>query len=228
MAQRTAEDVANMESELIDLRHLNEDLKQRLVASETERKILRIANELLKFKSDENLTKATKVETIMRQVAAGLMAGIKEMNEEKELARAVQRQVQEDQLGVGDDRDRPPGAIFKAAQREYERQQVEGAHTDRHTSQTPNHEEIEPQPRLVRVPLADEARADQLRGAAEHIARHAPLRTGRVDTTLADRDDRLPRYEYSSTDGRPAPRRVETDEESLRRLANDMGGARAR
>lgn len=101
MAQRTAEDVANMETELHDLRALLEDMRQRLVIADTERKTLKIENALLKRKSDDNLEKATRMETIMSQVSAGLVAGLMQMKEERDVARALRRGEQEDYLGVG-------------------------------------------------------------------------------------------------------------------------------
>lgn len=209
MAMRTAEDVANMESEINDMRALVDDLNTRLTQADTERKILKIENALLQRKADENLAKATRIESIMTQTAAGLMSGLKEMREEREVARALRRERQEQDLGVGTDRpafvddEKPPGAAFKEGQRQHDR--------DLHLKLRV-HPALRPaEPREGVMVSADEMIAPPQ--APSFLQRP---RAGRVDTSIAAHDSRMPHNEFPG-----GPR--DLDEENLRKIANDMG-----
>lgn len=201
MATRTAEDVASMETELHDLRALLNDLKQRLVASDTERKSLKIENVILQRKADDNLAKATKIEAIMSMVSAGLVSGLKEMHEEREVARAVRRQVQEHQLGVGDG-DQP--ALARPVTFEERQTRVEDTLTPEEQLRRP-----------TRPSLSDMARSDQLRGAAEHVGPPPAFLRPRVDPAHADR--------YRHVLGDANLNAVTDDEQNLRDLARNMG-----
>lgn len=98
MALRTADDVAMMEDELRELRSISESQARRIVVADAEVARLKVENVLLQRKADDSLEKAVKVETIMMQVASGLMAGLKEMKDERDLTRTMRRQAQEDRL----------------------------------------------------------------------------------------------------------------------------------
>lgn len=168
--QRTAEDVAQMQDELYHLRYELDETKHKLTIAETERGVLKIENAILAQKADDRLTKLSRVETMVTGLANALFSQLKEIREEREIAAAVRRQVQEDNLGVGSEIDRAPA--FMAPRHVVERAQI------------------------AEVPEKELARTEQLRGAAEHIA--PPVlanRPGRIDHTLADRDPRLPRPE---------------------------------
>lgn len=106
---RTAEDVRMMEDELRELRSIAETQDRRLAIADNEVARLKVENVLLQRKADDSLEKAIKIETIMMQTASGLMAGLKEMKEERELARTLRRQVQEDQMT--EDTGQPPAFL---------------------------------------------------------------------------------------------------------------------
>lgn len=95
---RTAEDVAVMENELHYLRNELDAARRDLAVVTSEKSRLQIENALLAGKAQENLVKATRMETIMRSVSAGLLAGLNEMQQERDMARAVRRAVQESTL----------------------------------------------------------------------------------------------------------------------------------
>lgn len=240
MAQRTAEDVANMETELHDLRALLEDMRQRLVIADTERKSLKIENALLKRKSDDNLEKATRMETIMSQVSAGLVAGLMQMKEERDVARALRRGEQEDYLGVGGadtatfltrgtNRTRANEVVEAEAGGQHDQDDTSGRDevdaqreidTDRDRVRSDGLKALPPvkqHPTTRDMNIRDQERTDKLTTAVEQVAQ-APtfLRQGRVDPRIADRDDRMPRNEFGGQHAR------DLDEENLRNIANKM------
>lgn len=169
MDNRTAQDVANMEAALFDVRLELEDTKRLLTIANTEKNELRVQVALLQRKADENLEKAVQMETIMTQVSSGLVAGLNKMKEERAMKVAVRRQVQEHVLEVGSTAAPAPAFLQR--------------------------EEPQAHPRDL-----DQARAEQLRGAAEHVAQPPPPRAPAghkpFDPDLADRDDRIPRINY--------------------------------
>lgn len=210
MAMRTAEDVANMESEIHDLRALVDDYKTKFTQADTERKMLKVEVVILQRKADERLERMTKVESMMTHLASGLHAGLKEMREERDIERAVRRQSQESQLVE----ETGPAPTFLRTP-ENSRLVISGQESDN------QHPPAAPE---VRARESDQDREDRLRGAAERIRpMPPPFRPGRVDTSLAAHDMRLPPHvDYS--DGRPVvnPTRQEHDDENLLRLAGNM------
>lgn len=203
MVARTAQDVANMESELDELRGMVAELQHLLTVSDTERKSLQVQNVLLQRQALDNHEKAVRMETIMSQVSSGLVAGLKEMKEEREVARAVRRQVQEHNLEVG----RTAAPEFLRA----------GARTPDNSRVVLDSVDPSVQPEARREP--DQDREDRLRGAAERVAppltpRPRPGQANYFDPTLADRDNRIPRNVHGGL--------VENDDDNLLRLAGNM------
>lgn len=187
-----------MESELHDLRALVEDYKTKFIVADTERKTLKIEVALLQKKCDERLERMTKVESMMTHLASGLHAGLKEMREERDIERAVRRQSQEEQL------EKETGAA-PSFLRTPVNSRVEVVHAedrDQHVASDPI-ERAPVQPAARRE--SDEDREDRLRGAAERLAQRRvpppqPPGTPNIDTTLADRDPRMPGGPFTRAD----------------------------
>jgi hypothetical protein len=175
---RTAEDVAQMETDIAYLREENQRLVHEVAVLQAERSRLQVENTMLQGRSMENMRKATRVEAILDNICHGLVASLKEIREERQIDREVRRQAQVEVM-------------------------------ERDTGQPP---EFLRQPTPARQSLSDQARTEQLRGAAEHVASTPPPpRAGRVDNSKADRDTRLPVVSIMTPQ--------QEDEENLRQLA---------
>lgn len=202
---RTAQDVAQLEADNEYLHGENERLARELAVITSDRSRLQIENAMLEGRSRENLLRATRMETIVRVHSSGLVAALTEITQERTVERSVRRQVQEEQLAE----ETGPAPRF------LRRDVVETEAGDQRDQAAPAaRPQVQPEARRE----SDEDRSDRLRGAAERLARPvAPvaMRPGRIDHTLADRDDRLPRTNY--------PGHEEYQEtESLRELAGGM------
>jgi hypothetical protein len=240
-----------METELNDLRALLDDVKQRLVIADTERKTLKIENALLQRKADDNLEKATRMETILSQVSAGLVAGLKEMREERDIARALRIGRQEEQLGVGG----ADSATFLARGTNRTRsggyevgQSAEAEGGDEHDQDdTPRRDEVDAQ----REANTDRDRGDQV-GVRTEPPRHQEIRDVMSDDMrklldqqrkdkLAGAVEQVAVAPTSLRQGRVDPRIADRDdrmprnefgggitkardldEENLRRISNNM------
>lgn len=173
---RTASDVAQLETDLAYFRDQCEKLSRDLAIMTGERNRLQVENTLLQASSAENHRKSSRVEGILDNLCHGLVHSLKEIREERAVALEMRRQVREEVAPV-ERRDPPQPRI---------------AHEP-----PPVRDHIEEVPR----DLDEEARAraEQLRGAAEHVATRVPLPhpqptyRPRMDHTLADNDSRLPR-----------------------------------
>lgn len=95
---RTAADVAQMESDLEYLRGEVERLTRDLAVVTADRTRLQVENAMLAGRANENLVKATRMETIVRQISSGLVDALKTIDREREVQREVRRQVQEEHL----------------------------------------------------------------------------------------------------------------------------------
>lgn len=175
MIERIAEDVAEMQSEIAILRNENEQLRQRCAIAEAERSRLQIDNVALDAKSRDYMTRAVRMETIMKQVSAGLIAGLNEMQQDREVARAIRQRQQEDDLGVSE-QDRP--AFLR-------RPSLQTHAVDPETRTTAEERSI----------IAEAVRP------LERPA-YPALRPGKIDHSLASRDPRLPAPELESPENR--------------------------
>lgn len=101
VAQLTASAVAEMESELALLRTDNQKLQTMLALAETERDAKKIEVTLITQKWQEEMIRATQMETIMSQVSMGLVSGLHKMQEQKARARQARQASQENDLQVG-------------------------------------------------------------------------------------------------------------------------------
>jgi hypothetical protein len=93
--QRTANEVAQLETEVEILRNENEQLHRQLAIVSADRSRLQIENAMLAGQSRDNLVKATTMETIIRQVAAGMVESLNVMTRERAVERAMKQRGQE-------------------------------------------------------------------------------------------------------------------------------------
>lgn len=105
---RTAADVAQLESDNEYLHGEVERLNRELAIVTADRNRLQVENAMVSGTSRENLVKATRMETIIRQVSSGLVDALATISREREVAREVRKQVQEERL-QGDE---PPPAFL--------------------------------------------------------------------------------------------------------------------
>lgn len=194
MVSRTAEDVADMEQELLELRVQLDSATRSLDLMTQERNRLQVENALLDGKVRDNLVKATRIETVLSQVAHLLVTSLKEIQTERETARVARRQEQEDRII----RDEPPPPAFLRADKGLEREA--SAYRGDRDEEPP----APRQPRSIGMTEAEgqRARAEQLRGAAERIASRLPppppRRPGQMNPDLAGRDPRLPQNDFQN------------------------------
>lgn len=200
---RTALDVAQLEADNEYLHNENERINRELAIVSADRSRLQIENALLEGKARENLLKATRMETIVRVHSSGLVQALTEITQERTTERAVRRQVQEQQLE--EETGAAPSFLTRGTDRTRPRDHDAGFQTDGHATlnrddegergderpalPAPVRDEVQPEARRE----SDQDREDRLRGAAERLAgNRMPPRTPRIDTTLADRDSRMP------------------------------------
>lgn len=191
---RTADDVAQMEQELVELRMRLDTTSRQLDLVTQDRNRLQIENALLDGKAREMLIKATRVEGLLQNVAHMIVAGIQDFKNEREQLRAVRRHEQETQIAEENRQDPPPA--FLRQQRSIGMTEEEG----------------------------QIARAEQLRGAAERIAdRHdvLPRRPAAVpmppvvpSVSRASQDARMPSLEFRTPE--------DDDRDNLRDIATSM------
>lgn len=208
MAHRAASEVAEMESENFLLRSDNEALRQALGISESQRDGFEVEIALLRARVQEELIRATQMETIMSQVSMGLVAGLKKMQDERQRASDIERALRTGKQGE-----------YAGADKLVERAAAKPAPIDsrpapRDLDEPDNY--APPYARSTRASLAEEARGfDATRDAAEAIAPlRAPafLRPGqgpRADI----HDPRMPRVRLAGADD---------DADQLRDLASTI------
>ena len=198
MVYRTADDVAEMEQENHELRIRLEQTSRNLEIVSAECNRLRVENTLMEAKSRDMLIKTTRTEQVLSGVAQMIVSSLKEFQMEREQARAVRRQEQEAALEATIEE--PPKFLRRPA------------------PDIPPHPEPTP-PRPQRsIGMTEQegmtARAEQLRGAADRIARRSPF-VPVLDNALAARDPRLPQNDFI--------RPEDEDENNLREIADNMG-----
>jgi hypothetical protein len=165
---RTANDVAQLESDYEYLYNENIRLERELAVITADRTRLQVENALLEGKSMQNLVKATRMETIVRNVSAGLVQALQALNDERSIERTVKRQVQEQQLEDETGpapaflRQPPPPPLVRTESDEDRVDRLRGAAE-----------------RLARSPVPV-----------------ATTRPGQIDHTIAAHDSRLPRMDY--------------------------------
>jgi hypothetical protein len=170
---RTAQDVAQLEADNEYLYGELERVQRELALVTADRSRLQIENAMLEGKSRENLLRATRMETIINVHSAGLVAAMKEFAQERVTERAVRRHIQEQQL------EEETGAAPTFLRR-------------------PAIEQASPE-NTVTEPRTPDTR--ELNRAAELVARPAlPVKQGRIDPTLADRDPRMPGGPFKRAD----------------------------
>jgi hypothetical protein len=96
--QRTAADVAQLESDNEHYRNENERLERDLAIVTADRNRLQVENAMIAGNARENLIKATRMETIVRQVSAGLVSALNELTQERKVQGEMRRQVQVEQM----------------------------------------------------------------------------------------------------------------------------------
>lgn len=205
---RTAADVAQLESDNEYLSSENERLVRELAVITADRSRLQVENAMLDGRARENLIKATRMETIVRQVSAGLVSALQEITQERTVERSVRRRVQEDQLA------KETGAAPSFLQDQDQASSRSGDEVGR--------AEVQASPKIAPTvpaflrPESEQDRADRLRGAAERVSRPLPpppRRMGQIDPSLADKDSRLPMNQMPPRD---------LDEEELAKLAGNL------
>jgi hypothetical protein len=197
MVYRTADDVADMEQELHELRVRLEHTARNLEIVSAECNRLKVENALMDAKSRDYLVKATRAEQLMTGVATMIVSGIREFKEEREQARAVRRQEQTVALEADNEEDPPPGFLRRARPPE------------------PPPQAQVPEP-YGRAPIAAPAPGASLARAAEQIA---PLpRAGRINLALAAADPRMPKNDFVRED--------QAERDSLLNLVDNMGKTR--
>lgn len=208
MLENMAMSVAALETEVKELR---EDKKDNLFAiglltSERDQLVLDLAD--ARRRADEELIRATTMETIMRSVSAGLIGGLKKMDDLTEEDRAAIRQRQEQRLGIG--RDKP-----SFLQEEPEKAQIAPAEPKVEEPRAP---EPPPSPRTQSLnpdiiprftgPRPIEQISASVAKAAEEIA---PRRRGEVDPEVTH--SLLP----------PVTMGWEEDDPNLKKVADGLG-----
>lgn len=98
---RTAADVAQLESEVIILRGEIEAERSRVAVLEAENTTLKIEKARLEQRTREEMTKATEVETILNMVSSGLVGALSRLKNSRTLQKQALRAAQEEELGVG-------------------------------------------------------------------------------------------------------------------------------
>lgn len=207
MAQtyRTADDVANMEQELIELRMRLEQTSRSLELVTNERNRMQIENAMMEGRTREMLIKSTRVEALLQNVAHMIVSGLREFKEEREQQRAMRRQEQETQMAE-ENRQDPPPAFLRS---DPPRQQKSIGMTEKEGQM---------------------ARAEQLRGAAERIAdRHDVLPRRPADVSMppvqptmgprpqvsrASLDSRIPSLQFRTAE--------DDDRDNLRDIATSL------
>lgn len=96
----TAIEVAELESEVKQLREVMARAEIKLAVLTAERDALKIEAALAQHAARTELIRSTTMESIMTQVSAGLIDGLNKMNAERNAERAVRRQKQEHALEV--------------------------------------------------------------------------------------------------------------------------------
>ena len=84
MAQRTASEVAEMESEILILRSENEALRIQIAVAASERDQAKIELALITAASQEHLIRATQLETILQQAGSTITSGLAQMHAKKQ------------------------------------------------------------------------------------------------------------------------------------------------
>lgn len=95
----TALDVAEMESEIAQLRSENAVQKQHIAVLEFENDSLKAEIDRLRTERDHYMRRSDAIKVLLDQTGASLVAGIQKYN-------SSEREIQEKTLGVGND-DRP-------------------------------------------------------------------------------------------------------------------------
>lgn len=93
--QRTAEDVAQMETDIAWFREENDRLSRELAVATAEKTRLQVENLMLQGSSAENARKCNRVEGILDNICNGLVTSLREIREERQISREVRRQTQE-------------------------------------------------------------------------------------------------------------------------------------
>lgn len=109
MAQTTAYEVAEMESNIAIYRNENEALRRELALVTSERDALRVEVALTTARAQEELVRSTEMHTIISQVSAGLVAGLQKMHSVTQVRKA-RREEQERALDVGGN---DPSPVYK-------------------------------------------------------------------------------------------------------------------
>lgn len=206
---RTADDVAEMEAELHELRMRLEQTSRNLEMMTADRDRLQIENTMLDARARDMLVKSTRVENLLSNVAAMMVTGIQEFKNERAQARAVRRQEQETVIAAENEEDPPPSFLRREAPRRALENEASAYRGDREEPQPPR------KPRSLGITETEGQRwrAEALVGAAERIAPR-PVVTGKVNPAIADRDPRLPQNEFRTPQ--------QQDDDNLRDIADNM------
>jgi hypothetical protein len=203
---RTADDVADMEQELQELRLQLDHATRSLDFVTAERNRLQVENALLDGKSREMLIKATRVETLLQNTAHLIVSGIKEFKEQREQLRTARRHEQEALLEDENRQDPPPAFL---------------THTGRVPAEMPAPSNPPRAQRSIGMTEQEgqHLRGEALRGAAERIAEQRPVPPvppGRVNTAIAQTDSRLPQNEWRTAEQQDADNLLDISEQMER------------
>jgi hypothetical protein len=214
MEQRTASEVAEMASEIAILRGESEALRRQLDVALSERDGYRLELALAKAAAERELIRATQMHTIMSQVSAGLISGLKKM-EAARIADREQRQArQESDLGIDPtdkrvpwEREKSPQEVNLEQTRKYIMDRARISINDPVRPASVSFAGIDaPHPRDLD---ADEP-AGPAKGGILSGTGQPPIISKQVRTDI--RDDRLPKVEP-----------FDSDHDDLRELAGKLG-----
>lgn len=194
MNNRTADIVGDLEQDNHYLRMENERLKQDAAVAHAEITRLTTENAMLLAKGQDAQTRATKIETIMAQVSAGLVSGLNELKQDRERRRIQQVAVLEEETG--------PAPKFLQQRRS------EGM------PEFDTHVQEPPAPSIPRRPPADATDAVARSLGIDNIPRLGGRSVAQIDHTLAGRDGRLPDVDIVERDA---------DTENLLGIADQIG-----
>lgn len=198
---RTAQDVAQLEADNEFYHGEVERLTRELAVIAADRSRLQVENAMLAGNSRDNLVKATRMETIVRQVSAGLVTALQEITQERRVQTEMRRQVQEEQLT--EETGAAPSFLRRAPEQRSQGEAPSG----------PGQEVARP----VAQASAQVDRTREVARAAEMIAPPNRPNPARIDPTLADKDSRLPG---------PPQYGQRTDTEDLEHLAGNIESRR--
>lgn len=203
MATR-ADEIADLEERLHWYEQEHETLTTKLAVQASEITRLTTENAMISAKERDSHTKAVKIETIMRSVSSGLLEGLADLAKDRERQAAIRRQQQERVLS--EETGTAPAFLHQ---------------------RTPS---IDPaRSASVRRDVADQA-PRPTRPTLSEVARREPVDLDRLadEIDIGGEHDKGPGGHPTNYDRLPPVEAPNSDELTLRSLADQIGGGRPR